>query len=143
MPEGGLRTVLILLSGFLLWTCLLLFRPGYLSSPTTLGGLMVAQIILIGIVKYRQIFFTVLLGAFVWAGFDLPYQQSWLQVRWFVLAMGSVTGLAVYMKDRAHHFGLFHLVALFCVLSASVSALVSAYPEESLLKTLSLLLLFV
>ena len=39
--------------------------------------------------------------------------------------------------------GSFHLVACFCVLSAIVSALVSAYPEEALLKALSLGLLFI
>jgi O-antigen ligase len=47
------------------------------------------------------------------------------------------------MKDRNHYFGTFHLVAFFCVVSAIVSALVSAYPEEAILKALSLALLFV
>ena len=60
-----------------------------------------------------------------------------------MLAVGALLGLAVYLKNHIQTFKLFHLVALFCVLSALVSASVSAYPDESLLKAVSFLLLFV
>src|SRR5436305_10414078 len=45
--------------------------------------------------------------------------------RSYVLCVGAVAGLAVYMKNRNHYFNTFHLVAVFCLLSALVSALVS------------------
>jgi O-antigen ligase len=69
--------------------------------------------------------------------------MAFLYARWLILGLGAVAGVAVYMKDRNHYFGTFHLVAFFCVVSAIVSALVSAYPEEAILKALSLALLFV
>jgi O-antigen ligase len=53
-----------------------------------------------------------------------------------------LAGLAIYMRDPDHHFGLIHLLAGSCVLSAVVSASASAYPQEALLKSLSLFLLF-
>ncbi len=82
------------------------------------------------------------MAAFLWAGAEVPFRIEWLQGRWFVLAVGALAGAAIYLKDNNHHFGTFHLVAFFCVLSALVSAVVSAYPEEAFLKALSLLLLF-
>ena len=47
----------------------------------------------------------------------------------------------MYMK-KSPSFGMLHLVALGCVLSASVSAMVSSYPKLALWKTGSLLLVF-
>jgi O-antigen ligase len=59
-----------------------------------------------------------------------------------VLIAGALVGFVIYMKDRDHHFGLFHLVALLCVLAAIVSAMASTYPEQAILKALSLVSLF-
>jgi hypothetical protein len=143
MSDNGLKTVIILMGGFFLLALVLLERPGYLSTPTMLGGIIAAQFVLAAVCRFKQAFFLALMIAFVWAGTNVPDQAVWLQGRWFVLGIGAVTGLAIYMKDHNHHFGTFHLVASFCVLSATVSALVSNYPEESLLKAISLFLLFV
>lgn len=120
----------------------LLTRPGYFADATFLGGLIVAQLMLLAVARFRESFFSLLILAFLWAGIDLPFRLSLLYVRWFVLAAGAVVGLSIYLRDRHHHFGSFHLVALFCSLSAFVSALVSAVPRESVLKAVSLLLLF-
>jgi O-antigen ligase len=143
MSDNGLRALLLLLAGALLLACVLLARPDLLASPLSLGAIVAGELVLAAVCKYRKAFFPVLIGAFVWAGSDLPLHAAWLQGRWFVLTIGAVAGLAVYMKDREHHFSTFHLVAFFCVLSALVSASVSAYPEEAVLKALSLALLFI
>jgi O-antigen ligase len=143
MSDNGLKAIFVLMGGAFLLALLLLERPDYLSTPKMLGGFIAAQLILAAVCKFKQAFFLALMIAFVWAGTSLPDQAVWRQGRWFVLATGAVAGLAIYMKDQNHHFGVFHLIAVFCVLSATVSALVSGYAEESLLKAISLLLLFV
>src|SRR3954468_12664697 len=97
---------------------------------------------LVVIAKYRSAFFSVLIIVFLLAGTDLPLHGPFLQARWAVLAVAAVVGVAIYLKDATHHFKVFHLVALFCMLSAVVSAFVSQYPAESRLKAASLSLLF-
>jgi O-antigen ligase len=125
------------LLGFILWV-----RPQYLANPQFLGGVIATQILLFSLVRYKETFFVVLMAAFLWAGIDVPLSGSWLQGRWIVLAIGALAGVAIYMRDPNHRFGLIHLLAFSCVLSAVVSASVSAYPQEALLKSLSLFLLF-
>jgi O-antigen ligase len=142
MSENALKTMAVLMASFLMLALVLLKRPDYLSTPSAIGALIAAQLILAAVCRFRQAFFLVLMIAFVWAGTEFPDKSVWLKGRWFVLGIGALTGLAIYMKDRQHRFGIFHLVASFCVLSAIVSALVSSYPEESLLKAISLFLLF-
>jgi O-antigen ligase len=142
MPSGGLRKLAILMGAAVLLLLILLTRPYYLASPYALGAVIAAQVVFAALSRYRQSFFLILIAAFLWAGAELPFREAWLQGRWFVLAIGALAGFAIYMKDSHHYFTTFHLVAFFCVLSAVVSAVVSAYPEESLLKALSLLLLF-
>jgi O-antigen ligase len=142
MSVAGLRTLAILTGGVFLLLLILLHSPGYLASPYTLGAVIAAQLVFAAISRYRQSFFLILIAVFLWAGVSLPLQDEWLQGRWVVLAIGALAGFAIYMKDSNHYFSTFHLVAFFCALSAMVSAVVSAYPEESLLKALSLLLLF-
>src|SRR4029077_15870576 len=66
----------------------------------------------------------------------------WATGRWFVLIVGALVGLVMYTKSRNHSYGAFHLTAFFCVVSALISAVVPAYPEQAILKALSLLLLF-
>jgi O-antigen ligase len=142
MRESGLQTLAILIGGVVVLALFLFFQPQYLANPRVLGSAIAAQILLFSLVRYKKWFFVVLMAAFVWAGNDLPLSGSWLQGRWIVLAIGALAGLAIYMRDPDHHFGLIHLFAVSCVLSAVVSASVSAYPQEALLKSLSLFLLF-
>lgn len=141
MRESGLQAV-VLFAGFILLAFLLLMRPGYLANPAFLGTIVVAQIVIASVCKYKQWFFMILLAAFFWAGMALPLSEAWLEGRWVVLAVGSFAGLAIYLRNRSHKFNIVHLFALFCVLSAIVSASVSTYPQEALLKSLSLFLLF-
>jgi O-antigen ligase len=143
MSESSLKTLAVLMVGSFLLALILLVRPGYLASPEMLVEFIIAQLVLAAICRYRQVFFLALVSAFLWAGVDLPFQRSWLQGRWVVLGVGALAGLAIYMKDRNHRFGTFHLIAFFCMLAALISALVSSYPEESFLKAVSMVLLFV
>jgi hypothetical protein len=62
------------------------------------------------------------MAAFVWAGIDLPLSSAWLQGRWIVLTIGALAGLAIYVRDPNYRFGLIHMLAFSCVLSAVVSA---------------------
>jgi O-antigen ligase len=136
------RTFIVVGSVLILLALVLFMQPQYLANPQVLGAIIVAQVLVLSLCKYKESFFVVLMAAFLWAGIDLPLGNSWLQGRWIVLAVGALTGLAIYMRDGHHRFSLIHLLAFSCVLSAIVSASVSAYPQEALLKSLSLFLLF-
>lgn len=142
MHDSHLRTALVLFGVLVLSVIILLMRPGSLANPVTLGTLIVGQIVVASVCKYRQSFFLLLMVAFLWAGLDVPLSVAWLEGRWIVLGVGALAGLAIFLRGRDHHFGSIHLVALFCVLSAAVSASVSGYPQEALLKSFSLFLLF-
>ncbi len=121
---------------------LTIFRPGYLTSTRYLGALIFLQIVAAAVWKFRERFFLLLLAAFLWAGIALPMRSVWVSGRWFVLTAGALVGVVMYMKDPRHHFGGFHLVGLFAIVAALISALVSAYAEQAMLKAVSLLLLF-
>jgi O-antigen ligase len=144
MDERYSRLVLpvTLLSGCLLAVGVAVCRPGYLSSGRYLGALIFLQVAVAAIWNYRQRFFVLLLAVFLWAGMALPLRDAWASGRWAVLIVGAMVGFVLYLKDRAHHFGGFHLIGFFCVLAALISAMVSAFPEQAVLKALSLLLLF-
>jgi O-antigen ligase len=143
MSEMAWKTTAIVGGGFLLIAFLMLARPGYLTSPGMLGAIIVTEVVFAALCRYRKVFFTILVLSFLFAGTGVPFEPTFLQARWHVLCVGAVAGVAIYMKNRDHYFSTFHLVAFFCLLSAFVSALVSAYPEEALLKAMSLVLLFV
>ena len=117
-------------------------RPGYFNSQLYLGGLVFLEFLFGAIWLYRQIFFPVVLMAFLFAGTGLPVGSGWTVARWVVLAVGALVGCAMMVKDRRLHFGLFHAVALFATMAALLSGAVSKYPDFALLKALSLLLLF-
>jgi O-antigen ligase len=142
MTDNARSTLLVLGSVALIVFLLILLWPQYLSNSSTLAIVIAAQLMLVAVAKYRTAFFTVLITMFLLAGTDLPLHGLFLQARWAVLAVAATVGIAIYLKDATHRFKTFHLVALFCVLSAVVSAFVSEYPAESRLKAASLFLLF-
>ena len=119
-----------------------LYLPGYLSSAYYLGGLIFLQGLLAAVWKYQERFFPVLVVAFLWAGMSVPFSTVWTAGRWAILAVGAIVGFALYIRSEHPRFSTFHLVALFTVLAALVSAAVSSFPGVSLMKVLSLLLLF-
>ena len=117
-------------------------RPDYFNDTTSLAALIFLQLLLAAVWKFRTLFFAFLMMAFLWAGLDLPMTEAWTSARWVVLATGAAAGFVLFMHDRTRHFHSFHLLALFSVAAAFVSALVSTYPRTAVLKAISLLLLF-
>ncbi|HZP63869.1 MAG TPA: O-antigen ligase family protein [Terriglobales bacterium] len=117
-------------------------RPGYFSTPRYLGGIIVFEFLALVVFNYREAFFPVLIVVFVLAGSIVPGHELWISARWVVLSVGALAGLVLWFRMPRQSLGVFHLLAFGCVVSAGVSAAVSAYPEEALLKALSLFLLF-
>ena len=117
-------------------------RPGYFNNQAYLAAFIFLQILVAAVWKFRQWFSVLLILSFVFAGTDLPLGAGWTTARWAVLTVGAVTGFVIFMRDRRYHFGAFHLISLFCVLAAFVSAIVSYYPSVAFLKAASLFLLF-
>ena len=116
--------------------------PGFLTNQTILGGLILLELIVAAVWNYRRVFFLLLIMAFLLAGTGLPGSAVWTVARWLFLGVGAVVGLLMVLKGRQRQFGLFHAIALFAILAATVSAAVSRYPTSALLKASSLFLLF-
>ena len=112
-------------------------------NGTILGAILLVEILGATLWKFDTRFFPFLMIAFVWAGMNVPMQGAWTGGRWLVLASGTIAGLVIWMKKPQSHFRTIHLLAIFCVLAAFVSASVSSYVQMASLKALSLLLLFV
>lgn len=118
-------------------------RPGYFTSKTVLGGFLGLECLIAAVWLYRRFFFAVIIVTFLLAGVDLPVGSVWTVARWFVLGLGALVGLTIVLKEHRYSFGMFHVLAFFAVLAALVSAAVSRYTTVSLLKVLSLFLLYV
>jgi O-antigen ligase len=118
------------------------FHPGYISNYSDLGALIFAEILVAALWHYEQRFFPLLMAVFMWAGISVPLKGTAASGRWLVLAVATIAGCVIYLKTQGRSLGIFHLVALFSVVSALVSSTVSSDPRAALLKTLSLLLLF-
>jgi len=116
--------------------------PGYFTNQQYLAGMLFLQILAVCLWFYDRLFMPFLMVSFLWAGMNVPMSESWRMARWIVLGAGAFVGLVRSLKMGRQHYHPFHLVASFCVASALVSAIVSGLPEFSLLKVLSLFLLF-
>jgi O-antigen ligase len=121
---------------------MIVYRPGYLVSAEFLGMLIFIQFVAAILWSYVTRFFPFLMIAFLLAAMTLPLQGVWTSARWFVLGMGALVGITLYLRERQHSFGAFHVVAFLCVVAAAISAQMSAYPGQALLKSASLFLLF-
>ena len=143
MPENSSKVFLALGLALcvLVSVWLAILRPAYLNY-TYLGGLVFLEITAVVLWKFEKRFFPFLIVVFLLAGMMLPFRSVWTSLRWLVLGIGAVSGYVVYLKGRHHSFGVFHMFALFSVIAALVSAVVSVYPRVALLKVLSLFLLF-
>ncbi len=117
-------------------------RPGYVSDMKYLGAILLLQVIVAAIWHFESSFFLFTAMAFLLAGTNTSGYTVGIVVRWLFLGAGAFAGFVKWMKTSREHFGAIHLAALFCVLAALVSAMVSAMPEMALLKVLSLFLLF-
>jgi O-antigen ligase len=141
------RVELILFPAILISFGLLLLlaqrMPGLVANTTVLGELLVLEIVLVGLSHFDSLFFPLLMVSFLWAGTFLPFHAAANSLRWLFLAVGACAGFAIWIKSSwGKRFAAFHLVALFCVASALVSAMESELPSTALLKVASLFLLF-
>lgn len=126
--------------GLLIWV---MREPALFANTTYLGGVIALQIVLVALSHFEEVFFPLLMGTFLWAGSALPFSGIGMSLRWLFLGAGALGGFVVWIKSsRTRHFGPFHLVALFCVVCALVSAIVSEVPRTAVLKVLSLFFLF-
>ncbi len=137
---------LLQLTAVALGVLFVLFSPyarlQYFSNLKFLGAILLIEVLIVSFWKYDQRFFILLMIAFLWAGMDIPLQGVWTSARWVVLAAGALVGYLSWMKSPRHGFRSFHLLALFCVAAAFVSATVSPLPQMASSKALSLFLLF-
>jgi len=117
-------------------------RPGYFTDATYIAGLLLLQVVVVGVWHYEKMFFGLLLFIFVWAGTGLPYGSAGTSARWLVLAVAAFAGLVRWMRSYRQHFQVFDLVALICASTALFSVVVSTLPQMALLKAFSLFLLF-
>ncbi len=118
------------------------FYPGYLTNVQYLEGFIFLEAVAAVVWQFKQRFFAALAIVFLAAGIATPVQSVSSQARWIVLAAGAIAGLILYLKESGHWFGVFHAIALSCVLSAFASAVASSYQSVALLKAASLMLLF-
>ena len=117
--------------------------PGLFANSTYLGAIVAVEMVLACLWKFQKVFFPVTMACFVIAGTGLPLAGASTYLRWLFLAVGGLAGLVLWMKsNREKHFESFHLIALFCVLTALATASASNSPLTASLKTGSLLLLF-
>jgi O-antigen ligase len=125
--------------------CMVIARPEYLTNVEYLGGFLFLEVLAAILWNYRRRFFPALILVFLLAGTDAKLQDVWSVARWLVLGAGALVGMAIYVKDHSVSSSssrLFHWIAFSCVVSAAISAEVSTYPKQPLLKALSLFLLF-
>lgn len=118
-------------------------RPEYFTDVTTLGAVLMIEVIVVAIWHYERWFFPILMFNFLWAGSLLPLSSAGGVARWIFLGVGALVGVVRWgQNNRRQPFTAIHLIALLCVLAAAVSALFSHRSDLSLLKASSLLFLF-
>ncbi|HEY7098186.1 MAG TPA: O-antigen ligase family protein [Terriglobales bacterium] len=131
-----------ILCGCLFALYLALYRSSLLYRLDLVGAFVFLQVVCIALWRFKALYYPLMISAFLWAGLSLPLASQWSTARWFVLAIGAISGLVIYVREQNHHFGILHLTALLAVVAAMVSAVVSSHPEVARLKAGSLLLLF-
>jgi O-antigen ligase len=131
-----------IVAGVVLALFFLFTRLQYFGDITFLGGIFLLEVVIACLWKYDQRFLVLLMLTFLWAGMHIPLQNSWTTGRWVVLATGAVVGYIIWVKNPRRPFGLLHLIALFSVSAAFVSATVSPFFQMASFKALSLFLLF-
>ena len=118
-------------------------RPGYFADVTHIEALLLLELVVAAVWHYERWFFLVMMLTFLWAGTDLPLAGAGNRARWVFLAVGALVGIVKWsQRNMRRRFTAVDLVALLCVMSAAVSSLVSTRVEMSLLKSSSLLLIF-
>jgi O-antigen ligase len=117
--------------------------PSIFANATYLGAIVALEVVLACLWKFEKVFLPVTMLCFIVAGTGLPLAGASNYLRWLFLTVGGLAGVVLWMKsNREKHFEVFHLVALFCILTALATASASNSPVTAALKVGSLLLLF-
>lgn len=142
--DRAFRVAMAALPVIVVLMCLVLAQtfPGYFSNQRYLAGMIFGLILLVCLWRYDRLFFPFLMVAFLWAGTNVPMTEPWTTARWVVLGAGALVGFVQATRVGGLRYHQFHLAAALCVISAVISAMVSGSPQFSLLKALSLFLLF-
>jgi hypothetical protein len=143
MPKTFKIFPLVAVASVALLFYLSVYRP-YLFRESSLLALL--ALVAAGFIasQYETHFWTLMVAVFFWAGSELPLAGVMNLFRWVVLALGAFVSLAYYAR-RANRitFNHQHLLALFTVIAAFASAIVSVNRLMTFLKALSLAALFV
>jgi len=141
--EGSKAGLLALVALAGVGVFILLRAPGFLTGDTGFRTIMVLSLAIFSLAEYQKVMLPIVVIGFLWAGLDVPYQETAYAGRWAVLAMAALFGLVVWSRS-AHKldFGSVHLLAAFTVLSTLFSALGAMNRQLALLKCFSLFLLF-
>jgi len=131
-----------ILAGFALLLYFFYFHMQYFVDFSFLGGILLLEVIVVGLWKFKERFFALIMISFLWAGMRVPMQSAGTVGRWALLAAGAFVGSIIWLKDSPRPFRSIHLVAFFSVCAAFVSASVSSFIQMASFKALSLLLLF-
>src|SRR5258708_17849964 len=99
--------------------------------------MLLVEVIIASLWNYGERFFVLLMITFVWAGMHVPLQGAWTAGRWVVLSVGAVVGFIIWTKTPRRPSGSLHLIGLFCICTAFVSATVSPLIQMASLKALS------
>jgi len=134
--------VLVAILGSLFAVYLVYSHFAYFGNVSFLEGILMLEVIIGCLWKFDERFFPLMMIMFLLAGMNVPEQSVGTSGRWVVLAVGALVGYVIWIKTPRKHFGAFHLIAMFCVCAAFVSATVSPFLQMAMLKALSLLLLF-
>src|SRR6266478_2475705 len=134
----------LLAAGSIIFLLYLSAKRPYLFGETNVLALFVLVVAGLIASQYQTHFWTIMIGVFFWAGSSFPLAGGMNLFRWVVLGLGAFLGIAYYarMSNRIP-FNHLHLLALFTVIAAFASALVSVNPLLTVLKALSLAALFV
>jgi O-antigen ligase len=114
----------------------------YLTDVSLLGEIIGLEVLVAILWRFEQRFFGALILTFLWAGMYVPLSGIGKSGRWVLLFAGAVVGFIVWQRAPRVPFRAIHLIALFCICAAFVSATVSPFGPVAALKSLSLLLLF-
>src|SRR5208282_5941063 len=118
-------------------------RPFVFANAKYLGAILGVEVVLACLWQFEKVFFPVTMLCFLSADMANPLAGESFTLRWVFLGVGALAGSVIWIKsNRARHFGVFHLVALFCVLAALASASSSSSPLTASLKVGSLFMLF-
>jgi O-antigen ligase len=119
-------------------------RRPYLFGESNVLALLVLVVAGFIASQYETHFWAIMIAVFLWAGSAFPLAGAMGLFRWVVLGLGAFLGIGYYVRSSTRiPFNYLHLLALFTVIAAFASAIVSVNPVITVLKALSLAGLFV